>query len=317
MIEADELWLENLAEILCISDHRTLIRVFDTFAEVNLISPQLWADHHLHVEAIVERGDEYIRKKSLNAERQSRFRAKPKAQEDEEKRVSNALRNAESNDVTPSEIRDHIQNSEFIDQNSKELRSDQYTDLSLQNDQDPIDAEIIDLEPVKGQSQPDSAESQIVETKSSAAAPKPISKTPFLNDFYTLYNDLRPNLWSRVMTSSQCRERGIDRLLRSCGNDKSEAFRLLRDALNYCRQDQWWGTKNLGLDNLLSKNYLISNAERWEVLQSNPGMPRTLEILSDPKQAKFQRDLSIGMDKVREIEARKLAEMAAANGDDF
>jgi hypothetical protein len=118
MIEADELWLENLAEILCISDHRTLIRVFDTFAEVNLISPQLWADHHLHVDAILDRGDEYIRKKSLNAERQSRFRAKAITQSEEEECVSNALRNAKSNDVTPSEIRDHIQNSdsEFINQ---------------------------------------------------------------------------------------------------------------------------------------------------------------------------------------------------------
>jgi hypothetical protein len=187
---------------------------------------------------------------------------------------------------------------------------------SVSSSKEYLDAEIIDFEPVKEQTQPDSAESQIVEVKSSAAQ-KLISKTPFLNEFYTVYNEFRPALWSRVTKNTRDRERGINRLLQSCDNDKDEALKMLRDSLDYCRQSQWWGTKDLGLDNLLSKDYLISNAERWEVLQSTPGAQRAIEVLADPKRAQFQRDLSIGMDKVREIEARKLAEMAAANGDDF
>lgn len=187
---------------------------------------------------------------------------------------------------------------------------------SVNPDEKCIDAEIINSQSVKEQGLSDSAESQIVEIKSSAA-PKLISKTPFLNEFYTVYNEFRPALWSRVIKNTQDRERGINRLLRSCGNDKDEALKMLRDSLDYCRQSQWWGTKDLGLDNLLSKNYLISNAERWEVLQSNPGVQRAIEILADPKRAQFQRDLSIGMDKVREIEARELAKMAATNGDEF
>ncbi|MGL4421935.1 MAG: hypothetical protein ACRCZF_14810, partial [Gemmataceae bacterium] len=179
-----------------------------------------------------------------------------------------------------------------------------------------LDAEILGPQPVKGEGQSDSAESQIVKTKS-AAAPKVISKSKFLNDFYMLYNELRPELWPRVTKSTEIRERGIDRLLRSCNNDREETLKTLSDSLNYCRQDQWWGSKSLGLDTLFSKDYLISTAERWEVIQSTPGAQRAIETLSDPKRAQFHRDLSIGMDRVREIEARRLAEMAAANGDDF
>jgi hypothetical protein len=78
---ADDLWLEGLAESLCISDYRTLIRVLDTFAEVKLISPQLWVEHTIYVEAIAERGDAYIKKKAKHAEAQSRYASKLKSNE--------------------------------------------------------------------------------------------------------------------------------------------------------------------------------------------------------------------------------------------
>jgi len=78
---ANDLWLEGLAESLCISDHRTLIRVLDTFAEVKLISPQLWAEHTIYVEAIAERGDAYVKKKAKHAEAQSRYASKLKSSE--------------------------------------------------------------------------------------------------------------------------------------------------------------------------------------------------------------------------------------------
>lgn len=124
-IEADELWLETLAESLCISDHRTLIRVFDTFADVGLIAAQLWAEHSLHVGGIQGRSDRYTQKKAQNAARQARFRDKQK----HEKRVSNALRNAESNEVTlpdpdpDPEIRSQIQDldPDFL-ANDRDLR---------------------------------------------------------------------------------------------------------------------------------------------------------------------------------------------------
>jgi hypothetical protein len=61
-VEANELWLEGLAESLCLTDYRTLTRVLDTFAEIGLISAQLWADHLIYVEAIAEQ-----RRKSVSS----------------------------------------------------------------------------------------------------------------------------------------------------------------------------------------------------------------------------------------------------------
>ncbi|NJR41178.1 MAG: DUF4373 domain-containing protein [Leptolyngbyaceae cyanobacterium CSU_1_4] len=77
-VEADDLWLEGLAESLCLSDYRTLTRVFDTFAQIGLISPQLWADNYIFVEAIEKRGDQYTKKKAQNAQRQAKFRESQK-----------------------------------------------------------------------------------------------------------------------------------------------------------------------------------------------------------------------------------------------
>ena len=74
-INADSLWLEDMAEKLHISDPRTLIRVFDTFAEVDLICKQLWADHVLYSDAIAERGDQYVTKKIYERERKREQRA--------------------------------------------------------------------------------------------------------------------------------------------------------------------------------------------------------------------------------------------------
>ena len=79
-VEADELWLEDLADDLKISDYRTLIRVLDTFAEVGLISSQLWQGEHIvYCEAIAERGDNYIEKRAKEAEKKRVQRAKKSA----------------------------------------------------------------------------------------------------------------------------------------------------------------------------------------------------------------------------------------------
>jgi hypothetical protein len=77
-LKADDLWLEGVAESLCISDCRTLVRVFDAFADVGLISKQLWEEHYLYSEAIVVRGDAYVKKKALHAEAQARYAEKLK-----------------------------------------------------------------------------------------------------------------------------------------------------------------------------------------------------------------------------------------------
>ena len=132
---ADELWLEGLAESLCISDYRTLIRVLDTFSEIGLIEPQLWEEHHIYVQAIKERGDRYIEKKLLNAKRQARFREKRKQEKDEQKHVSNALRNGKSNDVTLSEAEAYA----YTDPNT-----DPYSELDILSN--PTEPELVQSE---------------------------------------------------------------------------------------------------------------------------------------------------------------------------
>jgi hypothetical protein len=74
-IEANELWLEDFAESLHISDYRTLIRVFDTFSEVGLISKQLWQEHILYSDAIAQRGDNYVQKKIYEREKKRKQRS--------------------------------------------------------------------------------------------------------------------------------------------------------------------------------------------------------------------------------------------------
>jgi hypothetical protein len=79
---------------LHLSDDRTLIRVFDTFASVGLISQQLWAEKTIHVNGISERGDSYVRQKTLHAKRQERYREKQRAKIAEEATKSDASRDA-------------------------------------------------------------------------------------------------------------------------------------------------------------------------------------------------------------------------------
>lgn len=75
-ITADEFWLEDFADDLKISDYRILVRVFDTLAELNLIDPQLWQEHIILCQGIVDRGDRYIKLKAQNTARKRDERLK-------------------------------------------------------------------------------------------------------------------------------------------------------------------------------------------------------------------------------------------------
>jgi hypothetical protein len=77
-VEATPLWLATFADDLRITDDRTLTRVFDTFAELGLISAQLWAEGVLYCEAITKRGDAYIKQRTYEAEKKRNQRAKEK-----------------------------------------------------------------------------------------------------------------------------------------------------------------------------------------------------------------------------------------------
>jgi Domain of unknown function (DUF4373) len=107
-IHADDLWLEQLAESLCISDPRTLTRVFDTFSGVGLISSQMWAEHQIFVEAIAERGDAYIKKKSQDAARKSRSRERSKSEKSQNVPRDTPV-TPSGHFVTPPDVTRHIQ----------------------------------------------------------------------------------------------------------------------------------------------------------------------------------------------------------------
>jgi hypothetical protein len=74
-IIADDLWMEDMAERLHLSDNRTLTRVFDTFAQTGLISAQAWAEKLLFCEQAVHRGDAYAQKKLKAAQKKRAQRA--------------------------------------------------------------------------------------------------------------------------------------------------------------------------------------------------------------------------------------------------
>ena len=75
-IEADDLWFEDLADDLKLSDYRTPIGVLDTLAELGLIDPQLWAGHVIKVPSIDGREEIFMATRAKAAERKRRQRAR-------------------------------------------------------------------------------------------------------------------------------------------------------------------------------------------------------------------------------------------------
>lgn len=121
---ADEMWLEDLADDLKISDYRTLIRVFDTFADVGLISSQLWqGEHILYCEAIAERGDAYMEKRVKETQRKRNQRAKKKALSLGDKKGTRG----QMPNVPPADVRDQISD---LDQETSYLNSHSLTTAS-------------------------------------------------------------------------------------------------------------------------------------------------------------------------------------------
>lgn len=98
-IEANDLWLEHFADELRLADSRVLIRVFDTFSELQLIDPQMWHEHVIYCPAAIERGDAYVHKKAQNAERKRKERERYRAAMDAQNQTFDTLSR-----VTPCDI---------------------------------------------------------------------------------------------------------------------------------------------------------------------------------------------------------------------
>lgn len=323
-IKADELWLETLAESLCMSDYRILVRVFDTFASVDLISRQHWEENYIFIKAIQERGDTYTQKKSLNAERQARFREKNREQfsrvsnalhEDNMSRSSNALRNAENGKVTLSEIRD--QNSEIRDQKNlknKVQEKDPATRVFSANENSIVEGEFVETSTSTESGTPPRTKTEIDRSGQNvpACAVHPWQNTPTAR-FYDTYNASKPALWCRVQKSTAKREKAIQKALREWGSE-SAALEAFESALLYCGQDAWWGARaGFDFDTLFEKDRIAGFSERWKSIKENPGKTIVSEILSDPIERKRAREQ---LDYDREVARLKAKYSHIENKDD-
>ena len=73
-IDADDLWIEDIAEDLKLGDDRTPIRILDSLAELGLIDAQLWQDKLIYSPSIAKRGDQYIQKRTYEREKKRKQR---------------------------------------------------------------------------------------------------------------------------------------------------------------------------------------------------------------------------------------------------
>lgn len=97
-IGATETWCRRLSKDLNVSDWRTLPRILDTFAELGMIDPQLWAEQTIFAPSVIERGDRYIQKKAQTKARVQEYRDKKR----KEKQECNALQRQCNAPVTPN-----------------------------------------------------------------------------------------------------------------------------------------------------------------------------------------------------------------------
>lgn len=273
-IRADELWLENFADDLKISDPRTLIRVFDTFSEVGLISSQLWAEHSIYCESIIEQGDDYIQKKALNAQRQARFREKSKAESEDESRVSNALRNAESNDVTLSEAEANS-NSEIRDQIQKE-------DSDRERDRAQNDGKI----------------------EKAGKGIDDLSEKDFLALVLDAYNECKPALWVYHHSMNLQRVKAVKNAMKEIP-DRASFLRLIRDSLSHVKSDPdpWWSSKRKTFITLFEKGRIFDWADLWQDAQNNPEKFEVAARFQDPKQSK---EIMAAINRQRSYEQARL-----------
>lgn len=77
-IEATNIWMKRLARSLNITDDRTLVRYFDTLAELGLIDKQMWNEHIIYSQGVMKRSDAYMQRKAKEAEKKRKQRSQAK-----------------------------------------------------------------------------------------------------------------------------------------------------------------------------------------------------------------------------------------------
>ena len=80
-VEATNIWMKRLARSLNLTDDRTIIRYFDTLADLGLIDKQLWHERIIYSKGVMERADSYMEKKAKEAEKKRNQRVQAKSSE--------------------------------------------------------------------------------------------------------------------------------------------------------------------------------------------------------------------------------------------
>lgn len=80
-IEATNIWMKRLARSLNLTDDRTIIRYFDTLADLGLIDKQLWHERIIYSQGVMDRADAYMEKKAKEAEKKRNQRVQAKSSE--------------------------------------------------------------------------------------------------------------------------------------------------------------------------------------------------------------------------------------------
>jgi hypothetical protein len=174
-----------------------------------------------------------------------------------------------------------IQKEEFLNIGDSDFFEAQFDPTQEENEPPIVEGELIEPSDNLQQNRSTDPENRIVEIKSSGAA---AVFSGAGGAFLAAYNEDKPPLWSQVLKPTPPRERAIKALLREYDN-QSDALQAFRDALAYCRQDAWWGTKSLGIDNLFRNGRVTELAEKWRTIAENPQQRATIEALANPQEA--------------------------------
>lgn len=286
-VDADDLWLEDMAEKMHLSDDRTLIRIIDTFAEIGLVSKQLWAEHVLFSDSIAERGDVYTQKKLSEKEKKQRQRASKlpntsKTGDCPDSVSRDNLGQRDKTPLSPSHISNTYPNSDpnsYSDPNSNTNQDQENiinTPLTPQGEfvavevpfsdwlpENPENPEQVETPPTSQdfQETPSLAKSSGVETISPAAAKKSKPSDADFEIFREVWNQERPSHWAECQALNKSR---INALRRFTFENGDRSLAIFQKALAYAKQDKWCLSSDtkLSIDNFLTNNKPVQWAEK-------------------------------------------------------
>jgi hypothetical protein len=227
-ISATETWFKRISRSNNLTDWRTLIRTLDTMASLNLIDPQMWADHIIFCHGIVERADAYMTQKENARQRKRAQRERDKQARDAVSRVTDAGQNAShTSDTTNLDpIQFNSTQEEEIESTDNANEPPEHTEMAV------LSARMQDTQrPVK-----------LSEVK-----------------WQKTYKDNKPRQWQSCPISlgvARTRE-GMQAAVKAVGSE-DEALKLFGEALQWIavNGDEFWKRSTHGFNSLLKPDTL-------------------------------------------------------------